>query len=253
LIQASSRFGEEKIMPFLFFDTRYLVFMLPALLLALFAQWKVSSTYRKYSEVHNSQGLTGADVARVLMRNEGLDYVGVEVIPGNLTDHYDPRSKTMRLSAGSSQVPSVAAMAVVAHELGHAQQDKQGYFWLQLRSGIVGIANIGSNFGILLIFVGLMFGAAAGRGNGFGWTIALAGLALMTAAVFFSLVTLPVELNASARAREMLARNGLVTAQEAQGVSAMLNAAALTYIAAAAQAVIQLLYFATLLFGGRRR
>ena len=105
-------------MPFLFFNTQYLIFMLPALLLALFAQWKISATYRKYSEIRNAKGLTGADVARVLMRNEGLDYVGVEVIPGNLTDHYDPRTKTMRLSQGSSQAPSVAAMAVVAHELG---------------------------------------------------------------------------------------------------------------------------------------
>src|SRR5919206_188566 len=201
----SSWFGEEYAMPFLFFNTQYLIFMLPALLLALFAQWKISSTYRKYSQVRNAQGLTGADVARVLMRNEGLEYVGVEMIPGDLTDHYDPRGKIMRLSAGSSQVPSVAAMAVVAHELGHALQDKQGYFWLQLRSG----------------FVGLMLGAAAGRGGGFGFSIALAGLILMSAAVVFSLVTLPVELNASSRAREMLMRNGLVTVQEAQGVSSM--------------------------------
>jgi Zn-dependent membrane protease YugP len=239
-------------MPFLFFNTQYLIFMLPALLLALFAQWKISATYRKYSEVRNAQGLTGADVARVLMRNEGLDYVGVEVIPGNLTDHYDPRTKTMRLSQGSSQEPSVAAMAVVAHELGHAQQDKQGYFWLQLRSGIVGIANVGSNFGIILVFIGLMLGAAAGRGS-FGWGLALVGVLLMAGAVVFSLVTLPVELNASARARDMLARNGLVTEQESQGVRSMLNAAALTYIAAAAQAVMQLLYFVTLLSGGSRR
>jgi len=239
-------------MPFLFFNTQYLIFMVPALLLALFAQWKISATYRKYSDIRNAQGLTGADVARVLMRNEGLDYVGVEVIPGNLTDHYDPRTKIMRLSQGSSQAPSVAAMAVVAHELGHAQQDKQGYFWLQMRSGIVGIANVGSNFGILLVFIGLMLGAAAGRG-GFGLTLAWVGVVLMTGAVIFSLVTLPVELNASARARDMLARNGLVTAQEALGVRSMLNAAALTYIAAAAQAVMQLLYFVTLLSGGNRR
>ena len=237
-------------MPFLFFNTQYLIFMVPALLLALFAQWKISATYRKYSDIRNAQGLTGADVARVLMRNEGLDYVGVEVIPGNLTDHYDPRTKTMRLSEGSSQAPSVASMAVVAHELGHAQQDKQGYFWLQLRSGIVGIANVGSNFGIILVFIGLMLSATAGR---FGLTLAWAGVLLMAGAVIFSLVTLPVELNASARARDMLARNGLVTAQEAQGVSSMLNAAALTYIAAAAQAVMQLLYFVTLLVGGNRR
>ena len=240
-------------MPFLFLDFRYMIFMLPAIALALFAQWKVSSTYQKFSQVRNMQGMTGADVARVLMRNEGLDHVQVETIPGNLTDHYDPRGKVMRLSEGSARMPSVAAMAVVAHELGHALQDKQGYFWLQLRSGIVGAANIGSSFGTILVFIGLMLGAAARQSGSIGWTIAVVGLILMSAAVFFSLVTLPVELNASARAREMLMRNGLVNTQEAQGVSSMLNAAALTYIAGAAQAVMQLLYFALLIFGGRRR
>ena len=239
-------------MPFLF-NFQYMIFMLPAIAMALFAQWKVSSTYKKYSQVRNLQGLTGADVARTLMRNEGLEYVQVEMIPGDLTDHYDPRGKVMRLSAGSAQTPSVAAMAVVAHELGHALQDKQGYFWLQLRSGIVGAANIGSSFGTILVFIGLMLGAAAGRGGTIGFTIALAGLVLMSAAVVFSLVTLPVELNASARAREMLMRAGLVTTTEADGVRAMLNAAALTYIAGAAQAVMQLLYFASLILGGRRR
>jgi uncharacterized protein len=241
-------------MPFLFFNTQYLLFMVPALLLALFAQWRVSSTYRKYSQVRNLQGMTGADVARVLMRNEGLDYVSVEMIPGDLTDHYDPRGKVMRLSEGSSRIPSVAAMAVVAHELGHAQQDKEGYFWLQLRSGIVGFANIGSQLGVLLVFVGLLLaGMSARTGGNIGINIAWAGVILMSAAVVFTLVTLPVELNASSRARAMLTRNGLVTAQEAEGVSAMLNAAALTYIAAATQAVLQLLYFVTLLSGGRRR
>jgi hypothetical protein len=235
-------------MPFLFFDPRYLLLMAPALLFALWAQWKVTSTYRKYSQVRNMQGLTGADVARVLMRNEGLSHVSVEQIPGDLTDHYDPRGKIMRLSQGSSQVPSVAAMAIVAHELGHAAQDKQGYFWLQVRSGIVGIANIGSTLGMILVFVGILVATMA-QGN---LTIAWAGVALMSAAVIFSLVTLPVELNASSRAREMLIRNGLVTNQEAAGVSAMLNAAALTYIAAAAQAVANLLYYVLLLTGMNR-
>jgi Zn-dependent membrane protease YugP len=240
-------------MPFLFFNIQYLLFMLPALLLALFAQWRVSSTYRKYSQVRNLQGMTGADVARVLMRNEGLDYVSVEMIPGDLTDHYDPRGKVMRLSEGSSRAPSVAAMAVVAHELGHAQQDKEGYFWLQLRTGIVGVANVGSQLGVLLVFIGLILaGMSARTGGGLGISIAWGGVILMSAAVVFTLVTLPVELNASARARAMLARNGLVTTQEAEGVGAMLNAAALTYIAAAAQAVMQLLYFVTLLSGRRR-
>jgi Zn-dependent membrane protease YugP len=228
--------------------------MLPALALALFAQWRVSSTYKKYSQVRNGQGLTGADVARVLMRNEGLDHVGVEMIPGDLTDHYDPRGKVMRLSEGSARYPSIASMAVVAHELGHAQQDREGYFWLQLRTGIVGVANIGSQLGVVLIFIGLLLAGMSSRSSGsFGLTLAWGGVALMSAAVVFTLVTLPVELNASARARAMLARNGLVTAQEAEGVSAMLNAAALTYIAAAAQAVMQLLYFVTLLSGRDRR
>jgi Zn-dependent membrane protease YugP len=241
-------------MPFLFFNTQYLLFMLPALLLALFAQWRVTSTYRKYAQIRNLQGLTGADVARVLMRNEGLDQVSVEMIPGDLTDHYDPRGKVMRLSEGSTRQPSVASMAVVAHELGHAQQDKEGYFWLQLRSGLVGIANVGSQLGVLLIFIGLLLaGMSARSGGSLGISLAYAGVALMAAAVVFTLITLPVELNASARARAMLARNGLVTAQEAEGVSAMLNAAALTYVAAAAQAVMQLLYFITLLGGRGRR
>jgi uncharacterized protein len=237
-------------MPFLFFDPRYILFMAPALLLALYAQWRVSSTYRKYSEVRNVQGLTGADVARVLIRNENLGHVGIEGTPGMLTDHYDPRSKVIRLSDGSAQVPSVAAMAIVAHELGHAQQDRQGYFWLQLRSGIVGIANIGSQVGTLLFFIGLAFAAMTqGRGIGLAW----AGVLLMGAAVLFTLITLPVEFNASARARDMLARNGLVTTQEAAGVSEMLNAAALTYVAGAAQALSQLLYWVLLLTGMGRR
>lgn len=236
---------------FPFIDPLYLLFMLPAILLALYAQWRVSSTYRKYARVRNGQGLTGYDVARVLMRNEGLSHVQVEQIPGELTDHYDPRGKVMRLSAGSSQVPSIAAMAVVAHELGHAAQDREGYFWLQLRSGIVGIASIGSNLGILLIFAGLLLGAMSNQGS-FGWSIAWAGVALMSAMVAFTLITLPVEFNASARARQMLARNNLLTAHEAEGVSAVLNAAALTYVAAAAQAVMQLLYWVMLLTGARR-
>lgn len=234
---------------FPFIDPRYILFMAPALLLALYAQWRVSSTYRKYSEVRNMQGLTGADVARVLMRSERLEHLGVELVPGMLTDHYDPRVKVIRLSEGSAHVPSVAALAIVAHELGHAVQDKQGYFWLQLRSGIVGIANIGSQLGTLLFFIGIALAAFAGGGLSVAW----AGVALMSAAVVFSLVTLPVEFNASARAREMLARNGLVTTQEAAGVSEMLNAAALTYVAGAAQAVMQLLYWVLMLAGMSRR
>lgn len=227
----------------------YLIFTVPALLFALWAQWQVKSAYSKYARQRNLRGLTGLDVARVLMQNEGLEHVRVEGIPGQLTDHYDPRAKVMRLSDGSAREPSVAAMAIVAHELGHAAQDQQGYAWLRLRSGIVGAANIGSQLGTILFFIGFLMTVLAS--GPLGTTIATIGLVLFSAAVAFTLVTLPVEFNASARAREMLMRNGLVTAQEASGVNAVLNAAAMTYVAAAAQAISQLLYFVFLLAGRR--
>jgi Zn-dependent membrane protease YugP len=236
-------------MPFLFFDPTYFLFALPAMLFAFWAQWRVKSAYQKFSRTPNERGLSGLDVARVLMRNEGLDHVKVEGIAGMLTDHYDPREKVMRLSQGSQQ-PSVAAMAIVAHELGHAAQDKENYFWLRARAGIVGFANVGSQLGTILFFVGLMLATFLGNSQ-LGWMIALFGVILFSAAVAFTLVTLPVEFNASARAREMLQRNGLVTVAESNGVNAVLNAAALTYIAAAAQAIAQLLYFVTILAGRR--
>jgi Zn-dependent membrane protease YugP len=236
-------------MPFLFFDPMYFVFTIPAVLLALFAQWRVSSAYQKYSQVANERNLTGADVARMLMRNEGLDNIQVEVIPGQMTDHYDPRGKVMRLSEGSARYPSVAAMAIVAHELGHAQQDKSGYVWLQVRSGIVGIANIGSQLGMLVFFGGILFATLFRGSLAFAWI----GVLLMSAAVVFSLITLPVEFDASARARQMLQRAGLMNSGEAQGgVGAVLNAAALTYVAGAAQSVLQLLYWVFLLTGMSR-
>jgi Zn-dependent membrane protease YugP len=235
----------------MFFDPTWFLFALPAMLFAMWAQWQVKSAFNKWSQVPTAKRVNGMDVARTLMQNEGLTHVQVERIPGMLTDHYDPRGKVMRLSEGSAQ-PSVAAAAIVAHELGHAEQDKQGYFWLRARASIVGIANIGSNLGTLLFFVGMMFGALSGGGRGqLGYSIAVLGVILFSAAVAFTLVTLPVEFNASARAREMLTRNGLVTAEESAGVNAVLNAAALTYVAAAAQAVAQLLYFITIL--NRRR
>jgi uncharacterized protein len=232
------------------FDPFYFVFALPAMLFALWAQYKVKSTFQKYSQVRNMQNLNGFDVARILMRSEGLEYVQVNRVPGNLTDFYNPADKSINLSEGST-APSVAALAIVAHELGHAVQDKQGYLWLRARASIVGIANIGSSLGTMLFFVGMLLGAFAGGGGSLGWNIALMGVVLFAGAVAFTLVTLPVEFNASNRARQMLMANGLVSNEEAAGVSAMLNAAALTYVAAAAQAVSQLLYFVFILFGRR--
>ncbi len=233
----------------LFFDPLFFVFALPAMLFALWAQHKVQSTFQKYSKERNMRGVSGLEAARVLMRNESLEHLRVNQIPGNLTDFYNPSDKSINLSQGSA-APTVAALAIVAHELGHAKQDREGYLWLRLRAGIVGIAQLGSNLGVILFFVGMIMGGL--RGSDLGWTIALAGVVLFAGAVAFTLVTLPVELNASSRARDMLMRNGLVSRQEMDGVSQMLNAAALTYVAAAAQAVSQLLYFVLLLLGGRR-
>ncbi|NCC34330.1 MAG: zinc metallopeptidase [Chloroflexia bacterium] len=231
------------------FDPLYFLFALPAMLFAMWAQFRVKSAYNKWSQVRSARSLNGFDVARTLMDNEGLQHVKVERIDGMLTDHYDPRDKVIRLSEGSIQ-PSVAAMAIVAHELGHAAQDKEGYFWLRARASIVGIANLGSNLGTILFFVGLLLASLVGQGQ-LGYSIAVAGVVLFSAAVAFTLVTLPVEFNASARAKAMLERNGLVSANEAAGVNAVLQAAALTYVAAAAQSIAQLLYFITILM--RRR
>jgi hypothetical protein len=231
-------------------DPLFFVFTLPAMFFAMWAQYKVQSTFKKYSEVRNMHNISGMDVAQALMRNEGLDYLQVNRVGGNLTDFYNPADKSINLSDGSTRTPSVAALAIVAHELGHALQDREGYVWMRARASIVGIANLGSNLGSMLFFVGLLLGAA--RGGELGWSVAVFGTMLFAGAVAFTLVTLPVELDASRRARQMLMRNGLISTQEADGVSKMLNAAALTYVAAAAQAVSQLLYFAMILFGGRR-
>ncbi len=237
----------------MFFNPMYFVFALPAMLFAMWAQYKVKSTFARFSKVANMHNASGLDVAQTLMRNEGLEFLQINQVPGDLTDFYNPADKSINLSQTSTGQPSVAAMAVVAHELGHALQDREGYTWMRLRGSIVGIANIGSNLGPLLVFVGFMLGAAS-RGQGsLGWSIALLGFLLFSAAVVFTLATLPVELNASRRAREMLMRNGLVSTEEAAGVNQMLNAAALTYVAAAASAIANLLYYATMLFGGRRR
>jgi uncharacterized protein len=230
----------------------YLLFALPAMIFAMWAQYKVKSTFSRYSKVRNMQNLGGLDVARRLMRNEGLDFLQVNQVPGDLTDFYNPADKSINLSQGSTATPSVAAMAIVAHELGHAAQDKEGYMWMRARASIVGIANIGTSLGPILFFAGFMLSAFAGGGGGLGWNIALLGLLLFSGAVAFTLVTLPVEFNASRRARVMLMNNGLVSREEMDGVNAMLNAAALTYVAAAAQAISTMLYYAFLLFGGRR-
>ncbi len=229
----------------MFYDPRYLCFMLPAVLLMALVQMYVRSAYSKWSRVPARSRFTGADAAQRLIQTGGLYDVRVEGISGELTDHYDPRDKVLRLSRGVYGSSSVAALAIAAHELGHAMQDKDGYFPLRLRSALVPMVNIGSYLGWILIFVGLAL-----QIMGIAWL----GVAVFSGGTLFALATLPVELNASARARELLANSGLIMGEEEMGgVSNVLNAAALTYVAALVTSVMQLLYWVTLIMGGRRR
>lgn len=229
------------------FDPRYMIFMLPAFILMMITSAYVKSAYNKWSRVQASSRLTGAQAAERLIANGGLYGVRVEGIRGNLTDHYDPRDKVLRLSEGVYNSPSVAAVAIAAHELGHAMQDNEGYFPLRLRSAIVPAVNIGSYLGWILIFIGLIL-----RMTDLAWL----GVIVFSGGALFALLTLPVELNASARAKQLLANTGVIySPEEQQGVNHVLNAAALTYVAALITSVMQLLYFASLVFGmgGRRR
>jgi Zn-dependent membrane protease YugP len=229
-----------------YFDPTYWIFMLPGFLLVMLAQIWVSSTYRKWSQVRNASGLSGVDAARRLLAYSGLQDVSLEGTAGNLSDHYDPRRRVLRLSAGVAQSPSVASLAITAHEIGHALQDQAGYFPLRVRSALVPAVNLGSWLGWILIFVGLILRSA---------DIAWLGVLAFGAGAVFALATLPVELNASSRARALVAETGLASGEEERrGVSAMLNAAAFTYVAALATAILQLLYYALLVGGmGRRR
>ncbi len=227
------------------FDPNYLFFMLPAILLGLIAQFYVNSKYNKWSRVQNRSGMSGAQVAQGLMTGHGMQNLQLKGIAGHLTDHYDPRNKTLALSQNIAQTPSVAAMAIAAHELGHAQQDKENYFPMRLRSALVPMVNIGTSLGWILIMVGLLI-----QLSGLAWL----GVVAFSGGVVFSLATLPVELDASRRARVMLKSSGMITSQEEErGVKQVLNAAALTYVAAIITSLMQLLYFASMVSGRSRK
>ena len=231
----------------LFFNVNYWVYMLPAFFVMLAAQYYVSSTYKKWSQVRNRSQLTGAEAAQRLIRTGGLYDVRVEAVSGKMSDHYDPRSKVLRLSQGVYQTSSVAAVAIAAHELGHAMQDQEGYFPLRLRSTMIPVVNIGSTLGWLFIILGIFM-----QWTGLAWL----GVIVFSAGALFAMATLPVELNASARAKKLLVQSGIIIGQdEQQGVNKVLNAAALTYIAALLTSIMQLLYFTSLVggMGGRRR
>ncbi len=229
-------------------DPRYLIFALPALILAFYAQAKVRSAYSRYSKQPNRRGLTGYDAARVLLHSAGLDNIAVNEVPGQLTDHYDPGKDTLSLSQGVARSPSVAALGIVAHEVGHAMQDATNYGPLRVRAGLVPMVSIGSWLGPIVFLVGFLLSGVTGS-----LTIAWVGVFLFAGTVVFALVTLPVELNASKRAEQMLYNYGLADGQELQQTKQVLNAAALTYVAALAQSLSTLLYYVFLLTGFTRR
>jgi uncharacterized protein len=226
------------------FDPTYFIFMIPAFIIMAMASAYVRSSYNKWSRVRATSGLTGAQAAQRLISSGNLYGVQVASTQGQLSDHYDPRNKTLFLSAGVYGTPSVAALAIAAHELGHALQDAEDYFPMRIRSFLVPVVNIGSNLGWILIMIGLFLQQM---------NIAWLGVIVFSGGALFALATLPVEFNASARAKELLSSTGIIrTEEERRGVNTVLNAAAMTYVAGLITAVLQLLYFVFLL-GGRRR
>ncbi|MBT3314269.1 MAG: zinc metallopeptidase [Anaerolineae bacterium] len=228
----------------MYFSASYWIYMLPGILLVMFTSWYVKSAYRKWSKVPARSRISGHEAAQRLITRAGLYGVQIEGIRGEMSDHYDPRSKTLRLSQGVAQGSSVAALAIAAHELGHAMQDAEDYFPLTVRAAMVPMVNVGSTLGWILIMAGLFF----------NWlNIAWLGIAFFAGGALFALMTLPVEFDASARAKRLLAETGIIqTEEEQRGVNNVLNAAALTYVAALVTAVLQVLYYASLLSGRRR-
>lgn len=227
----------------LFYDATYILVLIGALL-SMWASVRVNSTYKKYAQVRSASGLTGAEAARRILNGAGIYDVRIEHISGNLTDHYDPRDKVLRLSDTVYGSPSVAAVGVAAHECGHAIQHDQGYAPLRIRSAIVPVANIGTKAALPIILLGLFLGSS--------YTLIQVGLLCFACGTLFQLVTLPVEFNASARAVDILGNTHMLSDAELCSTKKVLSAAAMTYVAAAAASILSLLRL-ILLFGGRRR
>jgi len=222
----------------------YLVLTIPAMLLSLYAQWRVKSAFSQWSQRANQRGLTGAEAAADMLAREGVRDVRIERVDGFLSDHYDPRDKVLRLSSAVFDERSVAALGIACHEAGHALQHAHGYGPLGLRSKLVPLVNIGSRLAVPIIVGGMVL-------NMLG--LAQLGIAVFGLTVLFQLVTLPVEFNASSRAKEALVRNGITTDPEEQrGVASVLGAAALTYVAATVAAIGQMLYYVMMISGRRR-
>ena len=213
-----------------YIDPTYLI-LIPAILISAWAQFKVSSTFNKYSTVRSINGYTGAQVARILLNDAGLQEVEIQQVPGRLSDHYDPRAKVLRLSSDVYGSTSVASIGVAAHEVGHAIQDKESYSALVFRNAIVPVVNFSSSLSWILFFIGILLSYS---------TLVTIGIILFSVVVLFQLVTLPVEFNASSRALKLLEARGILYDKEVDVARKVLSAAALTYVAATLMAVLQL-------------
>ena len=230
----------------MFFDPMYFLFIGPGLLLSLWASFRVKSAFGKYSKVRSARGLTGAEAAEELLRSAGITDVRIVPAHGLLTDHYNPLNKTLNLSEEVYHSNSIAAIGVATHEAGHAVQHARNYAPLWLRSALVPTASIGSGIGYFVMMMGLVFSSA---------NVVLVGAVLFSAVLLFQIVTLPVEFNATNRAKALVLEQGIITADERRGMDKVLDAAALTYVAAAISTLLTLLYFLMRsgLLGGRSR
>lgn len=228
------------------YDWTYVCLVLPCLILSLWASARVNGTYRKYSRQYSSRGITGADAAQRVLRANGVSGVRIERIGGNLTDHYDPTANVIRLSDDVYASTSTAAIGVACHEAGHAVQYAQGYSPIKLRAAIIPVTNFGSKLAMPLILIGLLFSGSSSN------LLINLGIACFGLSLVFQLITLPVEFNASRRALEAIQQNSILTDEELTGARKTLSAAALTYVAATATALAQLIRL-LVLFGGKRR
>ena len=234
-----------------YFDPTYILVLIGAVL-CIWASSRVNSTYSKYARVRARSGMTGAQAAQRILQMSGIHDVQIQHIAGNLTDHYDPSGKVLRLSDSVYGSASVAAIGVAAHECGHALQHREGYFPLKFRSALVPAANIGSKLGLPLVILGLILGIGFDLPGGGYFSLAQIGIWVFSLAVLFQVVTLPVEFDASKRALKLLESCGIMGSDEAAGSRRVLGVAALTYVAAAASSILQLLRL-VILSGGRRR
>ena len=237
-----------EVLAFFFIDPRYLIYVGPAILLALWAQMKVKSAYAQAGKYRASCGLSGAETAQRILNARGITDVAVEPVRSFLGDHYDPKHKVLRLSPEVYQGRSLASIGIAAHEVGHAIQDAKAYAPLAIRNGLVPMASVGSNLSVALIIIGVVL---ARMQPALGRSVAAVGVGLFGVVVLFQLVNLPVEFNASSRARAILLDLRLITAEEEQVVAKVLNAAAMTYVAATITAIMQMLYWASFVFGRR--